>query len=225
MASISAALHWRWAACVRRAKITLLEPSDALEKSIGIVSYQRVRNSATYSFFIIKGITPSNQLSYVVHVAAEEQGILVTGDAGFVEFKQEQKRTYHPALLQALSPLHVVQIAHHGGKAAYFYRVLRDANYPQTDSFLLLSHATRDKHRPSREFREFAEYARRDPELIRMLFTARSAGGTFVYSRNSFTPPWDPPAIKTTSGSNYQEGTWLRDLTLDPLTLKQLVHD
>ena len=189
--------------------ITLLGPSDALVKKhwhrLPIGAYATL---ATYSFFIIKSITPSNQLSYVVHVAAEDQGILVTGDAGFVDFKQEQKRTYHPALLQALNPLHVVQVAHHGGNAAHFYRVLRDANYPQTDSFLLLSHATRDKHRPSREFREFAEYARLDPELIRVLFTTRPRQRHIRGFEELVHPSVGPTGDEGDIRLEYQDGTW-----------------
>ena len=107
--------------------------------------------------------------------SAEEQGILVSGDAGCVDFKPEGKKPYYPKLLKALSPLHVVQVAHHAGYNDHFYRVLDAAQYPMAvaQSFLLVSHATHDRHRPSAEFREFVEHVRHDPEIIRVLFTTQ----------------------------------------------------
>jgi hypothetical protein len=153
--------------------ITLLGPSDSLVRKhwnrLPIGDYANLAMLARHE---IKSITPSNQLSYVAHVAADEQGILVCGDAGFVDFKPRRTGSYHDALLKALSPLDVVQIAHHGGNAAHFYRVLRDAGYPSKRSFVLLSHATHDKHRPGNEFRELAEDSREAPVPVSILFTA-----------------------------------------------------
>jgi hypothetical protein len=121
----------------------------------------------------VKTITPSNQLSYVVRIEHGGQGILVAGDAGFVDFKRG-RRQYHQALLNALLPLHVIQIAHHGGANAHFYHVLAAADFPeQTDhAFLLLSHATKDVYRPSREFRLFVEKVRRVGDDVSILFTS-----------------------------------------------------
>jgi hypothetical protein len=121
----------------------------------------------------VKTVTPSNQLSYVVRIEHGGQGILVAGDAGFVDFKRG-RRQYHQALLDALLPLHVVQIAHHGGANAHFYHVLAAAHFPeQTDhAYLLLSHATKDVYRPSREFRLFVEKIRRVGEDVSILFTS-----------------------------------------------------
>ncbi|QCB55918.1 hypothetical protein E5675_16755 [Sphingopyxis sp. PAMC25046] len=121
----------------------------------------------------IRSITPSNQLSYIGCFRHAGQSILVTGDAGCVDFKLD-RNAYHPKLLAAMAPLHVIQVAHHGGNNAHFYRVLAAANYPgQTDpSFMLLSHATHDKTRPSGEFRDFLLTSLGDDDDIRLLFTS-----------------------------------------------------
>jgi len=124
---------------------------------------------------LIKSITPSNQLSYVAHFTAEGQGILVTGDAGCVDFRPGRQQPNYEKLLNALSPLHVVQVARHAGNNAHFYHVLRAARYPKAEpqSFLLLSHATQDRYRPSREFCQFVEDVRREPEIVSLLFTSQ----------------------------------------------------
>lgn len=122
----------------------------------------------------LKSITPSNQLSYVACYRHLGQNILVTGDAGFVDFSQKQG-TYFPKLLAALQPLHVIQVAHHGGNNGHFYRVLAEANYAvQTEqSFLLLSHAYQDKFRPSAVFREFLLTMLSEGKDISLLFTSQ----------------------------------------------------
>jgi hypothetical protein len=68
-----------------------------------------------------------------------------------------RRKSYFPRLISELKPLHVVQVAHHGGSNAHFYRVLEEADYPkqQEHSFLLLSHGYRDKTRPSDVFHDF----------------------------------------------------------------------
>ena len=63
-------------------------------------------------------------------------------------------------MIDALKPLHVMQVAHHGGNNADFYRLLEAADYQgQTaPSFLLLSHALHDKNvRPTSYARHSAE--------------------------------------------------------------------
>ncbi|MGA9784892.1 MAG: hypothetical protein WCF17_13130 [Terracidiphilus sp.] len=138
-----------------------------------IATYRAI---ARFAPIPIKSITPSNQLSYVARFEAEKQGILVAGDAGCVDFKPKRNSPhYYQKLLDALLPLHVVQVAHHAGNNAHFYRVLAAANYPQgvLRSFLLVSHATRDRHRPSREFNQFVQDLRRQPEVIKLLFTTQ----------------------------------------------------
>ena len=154
----------------------LLGPSKGLVRKhwdrLPIGVYAEV---AFYSLGVLKSITPSNQLSYVMRFSAEDQGILVSGDAGCVDFKPKGKKPYYPDLLKAMSPLHVVQVAHHAGNNDHFYRVLDAAQYPMAvaQSFLLVSHATHDRHRPSEEFRKFVEHVRRDPEIVSVLFTTQ----------------------------------------------------
>jgi hypothetical protein len=122
----------------------------------------------------IKAITPSNQLSYVMRFGFKEQGILVTGDAGFVDSKNASTKKYYPHIVNSLLPLHVIQVAHHGGNNAHFYRVLLAAGYPAENypSLLLLSHATHDKYRPSKEFGMFVERVRKDGDDVKLLFTS-----------------------------------------------------
>jgi hypothetical protein len=138
---------------------------DLLGPSLRLIRKHRhrlpPRAAAVVAFEVtspIKSITPSNQLSYVMCFHHVDQRILVAGDAGMVDFSAKARAPYYPDLLEALQPLHVVQIAHHGGRNAHFYRVLARADYAKglKTTYLLLSHATRDAHRPSAEFVEFA---------------------------------------------------------------------
>jgi hypothetical protein len=125
-----------------------------------------------FAAIAIKSITPSNQLSYTLRFKFDGQGILVVGDAGCNDFKRSGRSPYEPALLAEIVPSHVVQVAHHGGANAHFYRVLLAAGYDtrQTDSHLLLSHATHDKHRPSKAFDLF--YRGLTASHPRVLFTS-----------------------------------------------------
>ncbi len=122
----------------------------------------------------IQSITPSNQLSYVLRLAVEDQGILVSGDAGFVDFAPP-RGDYYPALLDALLPLQVIQVAHHAGNNAHFYRALLEAGYADqsAQSLLLVSHATRDRHRPSAEFAQFLEQSLPAHQAAQVLFTSK----------------------------------------------------
>lgn len=120
-------------------------------------------------------VTPSNRLSYVVRFHLQEQNILVSGDAGFSDFAPTRSTQYFPALLALLKPLHVVQVAHHGGLNHRFYQALDSADMPgQTDwSFLLLSHAVNDKTRPRAEFSRFVAQFRQDARNdVSALFTS-----------------------------------------------------
>jgi hypothetical protein len=122
----------------------------------------------------IRSITPSNQLSYIGCFNYDDQAILISGDAGCVDFKLD-RNNYHPKLLAAMKPLHVVQVAHHGGNNAHFYRVLAAAGYPEQEepSYLLLSHATDDKTRPSDVFRDFVLTALHAHKNAQLLFTSK----------------------------------------------------
>lgn len=156
--------------------IMLLGPSRGLVRKhwdrlpIGVYA-----DIAVWSLYMLKSITPSNQLSYVMRFSAENQGILVAGDAGCVDFKPKGRRQYYPRLLKELSQLHVVQVAHHAGNNAHFYRVLSAAKSltQEARSFLLVSHATHDRVRPSNEFRQFLEHVRRDTQTVHVLFTTQ----------------------------------------------------
>lgn len=155
--------------------LTLLGPSQGLvRKHRNRLPVEQATRFALSFTVPIKGITPSNQLSYVMRLEHSGQGVLVTGDAGCVDFKADRKR-YHQKLLDALLPLHVVQVAHHAGANGHFYRVLDAAGYAdQTDhSYLLLSHATNDKHRPSDEFRLFLLGTLDRGEDVQLLSTSK----------------------------------------------------
>ena len=154
--------------------LMLLGPSEGLVKKhwsrLPIGDYLlRLASVATP----IKTITPSNQLSYVARFGVGEEGVLVAGDAGCVDFKAK-RGAYYPELLHALLPLHVIQVAHHAGNNAHFYRALLEADYPgqEAKSLLLVSHATHDKHRPSKEFGMFVEDVRREGDDVQLLFTS-----------------------------------------------------
>jgi hypothetical protein len=156
-------------------RLTLLGPSNGLvRKHWNRLPVEQSTRVALSFLAEIKSITPSNQLSYIARVEHEGQGILISGDAGCVDFKLSRTE-YHPALLAAMLPLHVVQVAHHAGNNAHFYRVLDAAGYPeQTDpSLLLLSHATDDRFRPSAEFKSFLLATLRQGDDVRLLSTSR----------------------------------------------------
>jgi hypothetical protein len=175
--------------------LTLLGPSQSL------VAKHRHRlprgtylaRSLAYSGEI-KSITPSNQLSYVARIEHRQQGILISGDAGFVDFKQGRS-SYFPTLLNSLMPLHVVQVAHHGGNNAHFYRVLEDAGMAEQKdySYFLLSHATADRYRPSLEFRRFIEALRKEDDDFRLLFTAKPRRDKIVGIEGVVEPPTISP--------------------------------
>jgi hypothetical protein len=110
----------------------------------------------------------------------QEQHILVTGDAGFSDFAPARSKKFYPDLLTLLKPLHVVQVAHHGGLNHRFYEALDAGGLPsQSDwSFLLLSHATDDKTRPRAEFSRFvALFRHNNHDDVSVLFTSRPIKG------------------------------------------------
>lgn len=191
--------------------INLLGPSEGLVKKhwnrLPIGVYAQL---SCESLLRIKSITPSNQLSYVAHFTADGQGILVTGDAGCVDFKPGRRGPYYEALLSALSPLHIVQVAHHAGSNAHFYQVLKAARYPEAvpQSFLLLSHATRDRHRPSREFCHFVEDVRREPEIVSLLFTAQPLVDKIRGFEAIVHAPVGRPADQGDLSLRFEDGKW-----------------
>ncbi|EEX16895.1 hypothetical protein CSE45_3960 [Citreicella sp. SE45] len=153
---------------------TLLGPSKSLIKKhrdrLPVVDASKV---ALLFRGEIRSITPSNQLSYIGCFGFLEQVILVSGDAGCVDFKAT-RNSYHQPLLDAMRPLHVIQVAHHGGNNAHFYRVLDAAKYPEQNeqSYLLLSHAFHDKTRPSDVFHDFILAILGIGDDVKLLFTS-----------------------------------------------------
>jgi hypothetical protein len=157
-------------------QLTLLGPSAGLVKKywdrLPSGDYMALAHMARLP---VKSITPSNELSYLLRMQFADQGLLVSGDAGCVDFQPSPNKPFYPELLSALLPLHVVQVAHHGGRNAHFYNVLLDAGYGrQADhSWLLLSHKTEDVHRPSSIFGSFITEIRKSGDDVQLLFTSR----------------------------------------------------
>jgi hypothetical protein len=176
-----------WDASARRFRPSANSPSAGPELLLLAPSKSLVRKHwdklppGTYSklamteWLPFRGLTESNQLSYVVKLSFAGQGLLVAGDAGFIDFRPERTRNFYPAMLAALSDLHVVQVAHHAGANGYFYDGLLAAPFAnQGDrTYLLLSHGIKDVHRPSDLFSRFIELLERPGREIELLFTSR----------------------------------------------------
>lgn len=155
---------------------TLLGPSKGLVKkhwnSIPIGAY-------TYASFLksvpIEKITPSNELSYIGVFECLDQRILISGDAGCVDFRPAKNKPFHQKLIDELGKLDIVQIAHHAGHNAYFYNSLLASQFVDqaNAAYLLLSHRTDDKYRPSAVFREFIEKLKKGPDEIQLLFSSK----------------------------------------------------
>jgi hypothetical protein len=145
----------------------------------------------------IRSITASNQLSYIGCFNYCDQAILVSGDAGCVDFRPVGGK-YFPDLLKAMQPLHIVQVAHHGGNNAHFYRVLAAAGYPEQEeqSYMLLSHATHDKTRPSEVFHNFLLTTLREADDIRLLFTSQPTRDRVVDFLGAIHPVVGPSGTK-----------------------------
>lgn len=154
-------------------ELTLLGPSESLVKKHRD-KLPVMERPALMHFIPIRSITPSNQISSIFRIEHLGQGILISGDAGCVDYQQTPQGPYFPALLKEFSPVHVLQVAHHGGNNAHFYRVLLESPYRTQSgtSYLILSHATNDLTRPSEAFETFIGElpASHDPQI---LFTSR----------------------------------------------------
>ena len=122
----------------------------------------------------LKGITASNQLSYVCVFKADNQKILISGDAGFVDFKPKPKSPCFPKLIRELEGLDVIQVAHHGGYNHSFYNGLLEARGSggARKTYLLLSHAVHDKSRPSHAFGLYIAQVRSAENGPVLLFTS-----------------------------------------------------
>src|SRR5260221_10941864 len=111
--------------------LTLLGPADQLvEKHRHRLPVGSYFFSLMYRYEAIhlESITPSNQLSYIFTLEMKSQRILISGDAGCYGFRKTRK-SYYPALLQALSSLQVIQVAHHAGHNYYFYNALLTSGF------------------------------------------------------------------------------------------------
>ena len=160
--------------------IALLGPSNGLvedhAKRLPVGHYAAVARLATIP---IKGITASNELSYVVRVDFRGQRLLICGDTGMVDFRRGRTQ-WHRKLVNELRDLDLVQVAHHAGRNAYFYRALLEgggAGRSRRDEFYLLSHATHDRTRPSPEFATFIAERPAARRRARLLFTSTPDAG------------------------------------------------
>jgi hypothetical protein len=192
-------------------ELILLGPSDDLvRKHWNRLPIGRSAAFALFSAIQLKYLTPSNQLSYVVRFAAERQRILISGDSGFVDFRNGRAGPYYPKLISALRRLNVVQVAHHAGNNAHFYRVLVEAGYgrQRRPSYLLLSHAKDDVFRPSESFNEFVEEFRQERSKIQMLFTNRPLRQKVQEYRSMIAPPVGPPLPSGDARLTFRRGSW-----------------
>lgn len=191
-------------------RFTLLGPSKSLVKKhrdrLPVVEASKI---ALLFRGEIRSITPSNQLSYIGCFGFLEQGILVSGDAGCVDFKSGRD-SYHQPLLDAMTPLHVIQVAHHGGNNAHFYRALDAAKYPEQDaqSYLLLSHAFHDKTRPSDVFHDFLLMTLGKGDDVKLLFTSEPTRDKVVDYLNAIQPTVGTAGLTGDIRLEFASGTW-----------------
>ena len=161
--------------------MTLLGPSRGLIamywERLPVGEYIRF---ALVSKLPVESITPQNELSYSMIFHCKEQGLLVTGDTGFVDFAPLDTRPsdpkFYPEMIDALRiALPVVQVAHHGGHNKYFYHALNAANYPlgESECYLLLSHEVESKSRPSRVFSQFMTRLGNKTSQVQVLLTSQ----------------------------------------------------
>ncbi|MCU0266189.1 MAG: hypothetical protein MUC45_08760 [Actinomycetia bacterium] len=190
--------------------LTLLGPSEGLVRRhwtrLPVGDYvTRAREAA----IPIQWITPSNQLSLVTRFDFAGQAVLVVGDSGFVDFTAPEGG-YHPRLLAALLPLQVVQVAHHAGNNAHFYRALLAAGWAEQPGqpLLLVSHATRDRHRPSPAFGQFLAALRDGPADPRVVFTSKPSVARVRSFRDAIHPVVGTSHLVGDARLVCDDGTW-----------------
>lgn len=195
-------------------KLTLLGPSHEL-----ITKYQTLLPIGSYmmllGFVAVKRITPSNQLSYTLLFESSAQQVLLTGDAGCVDFLDKTAKGYFQTMLDALGEPNIVQVAHHAGSNADFYKVLLQSKYATSsqESYLLLSHATHDRHRPSTEFKSFLDTLTKTSPATRklhLLFTSEPlpTNPTVTFHQGLFHPVVGSPALEGDVRLVYSNGAW-----------------
>ena len=196
--------------------LTVLAPSERLIQK----HYKRLpvgNHGFTVAHFgyDLRDVSPSNQLSYVVRAEHKGQGILISGDTGMVDFvrRSRRPRKYEEAMLKELMPLHVVQVAHHGGRNWYFYEILMEAGYykSQKQSYLLLSHAVDDHHRPSEVFADFMDDLRKWRSNVRVLFTSRPNADRVAAFRPMLEKPKGPISCEGSIRISFSQGNWSVD--------------
>ena len=202
--------------CKDNPSLKVMAPSDGLiQKHYTRLPVGRLGLMAALFEYDLKWVTPSNQLSYVVRAEYKGQGILVSGDTGMVDFvrRSRRPRKYEEALLKELMPLHVVQVAHHGGRNWYFYEVLMKAGYSgsQERSYLLLSHAVNDHHRPSGVFAEFMLDLRKGTCNATVLFTSRPKSDRVCAFGSMVERPVGPSRDEGPIRVSFKQGRWSVD--------------
>ncbi|WNH54178.1 hypothetical protein [Stenotrophomonas oahuensis] len=198
--------------------LTLLGPSKGL-----IAKYWKRLPVGEYVGFALKralpveSITPQNELSYSMIFSYENQGVLISGDTGFVDFVSSGGRfspeKLFPNLIEALKvPLPVVQVAHHGGHNKYFYHALQAAGYPLAGgvNYLLLSHEEKSAVRPSEVFSEFVGNLDMDPTRIQILFTSKPRKDLSYDYKDLFGPvvPTNGEAKRGDVRLIFSDGEW-----------------
>jgi hypothetical protein len=170
---------------------------------------------ALLGFVATKRITPSNQLSYALLFENTAQQVLITGDAGCVDFWDKTAKGYFQTMLDTVGEPNVVQVAHHAGSNADFYEVLLQSKYAASsrESYLLLSHATHDGHRPSTEFKTFLDKLTKTTPATRklnLLFTSEplSTNGTVSCHHRLFHPVVGSQAPEGDLRLIYSNGAW-----------------
>lgn len=145
-------------------------------------------------------VTPSNRLSYVMRFHLGPQRILVSGDAGFTDFRPSGRKPFHPALMALLDRIDVVQIAHHGGLNHRFYQALYAArqHLQAEPSYLLLSHATHDKSRPQPQFSHYVSLFQ--PGISQVLFTAQPQAAKITPVVKAAAAPVVPSSAQAPQG-------------------------
>jgi hypothetical protein len=195
-------------------KFTLLGPSRSLiaqhAKRLPIGVYLAINGQIP-----LKPVTASNQLSYVILFEAAGQEILVSGDAGCVDFWDKSARAFYPRLLTAIKHPQVVQVAHHAGDNHRFYHVLLASGYARPnspDSFLLLSHADHDVYRPSFGFARFVHHLRRTRQNFELLTTSQPSPSKVRRFKTHYHPATQsPPASTGDIRLSYSHPAWKVD--------------
>jgi hypothetical protein len=159
----------------------------------------------------LKPVTASNQLSYVMMFESAGQKILIAGDAGCADFWDKKAKGYHSALITAIKEPHVVQIAHHAGSNHRFYDVLLASGYATGSfphSYLLLSHASNDSLRPSKEFDSFVSTLP-SGQQFRLLTTSQPDPVKVLPFKSFYYPATHfPSAAVGDVQLSFQNGSW-----------------